>query len=117
MIILLTSCLAPIEVIDNPSNFSSQKIRAAQVNCMQAPPPQMPITYKNNPVINYEDYFDCVDDEISKNVDIEKVNTISIDAEASEDLIDVEKSDTKVDIPKCVIDPDTEKYYDCSNLN
>lgn len=116
-IILLTSCLAPIEVTDNPSDFSSQKIRAAQVNCMQAPPPQMPITYKNNPVINYEDYFDCVDDEISKNVDIEKVNTISLYEEISEDPIDVEQSDTKVNIPKCVIDPDTEKYYNCSNLN
>ena len=78
-IILLTSCLAPIEVTDNPSDFSSQKIRAAQVNCMQAPPPQMPITYKNNPVINYEDYFDCVDDEISKNVDLIIANDVSND--------------------------------------
>ena len=71
----------------------------------------------NNPVINYEDYFDCVDDEISKNVNIEKVNTISLYEEISGDPIDVEQSDTKVNIPKCVIDPDTEKYYNCSNLN
>ena len=54
---------------------------------------------------------------ISKNVNIEKVNTISLYEEISGDPIDVEQSDTKVNIPKCVIDPDTEKYYNCSNLN
>ena len=46
-----------------------------------------------------------------------KVNTISLHEEISEDPIDVEQSDTKVNIPKCVIDPDTDKYYNCSNLN
>mgnify|MGYP005687127171 FL=1 len=58
-----------------------------------------------------------MDDEISKNVDIEKVNTISLHEEISEDPIDVEQSDTKVNIPKSVIDPDTDKYYNCANLN